>query len=111
MKNFLKTFLTFFTFSGALHPVSSEAINSDAEAQAESSDDIVEVARYTMLQDADFARMTLQSEGIEAVIMDDAVSAWAPHYTFASGIRLFVQNADAARAVRVLKAPGAAIQS
>lgn len=103
MKNLFKYFFSFFTFNSALHPISSEAINIDAQAQAEASDDIIEVARYTMLQDADFARMRLQSEGIEAVIMDEAVGAWAPHYSNMSGIRLFVQGHDAARAIQVLQ--------
>lgn len=95
--------LSLFSGTAAPYPISSEAINSDAEAQAADSDGPIEIARYTMLQDADFARMELQSEGIDAVIMDDAVSAWAPHYTFMTGIRLFVPGVDAARAVQILK--------
>lgn len=98
-----KLLLSLFSGTAAPYPISSEAINSGAEEQAVDSDDIIEIARYAMLQDADFARMELQSEGIDAVIMDDAVSAWAPHYTYMTGIRLFVPGVDAARAAQILK--------
>ncbi|MBZ0257400.1 DUF2007 domain-containing protein [bacterium] len=96
-----KSLLSLFSGTAAPCPISSEAINSSAEASV--SDDPIEIARYTMLQDADFARMELQSEGIDAVIMDDAVSAWAPYYTYMTGIRLFVPGVDASRAVQILK--------
>lgn len=63
------------------------------------------VHAYPNLIDAQLAKLSLESEGIAADILDEATATLAPHLTFASGIRLAVADGDFARAREALGLP------
>ena len=63
------------------------------------SDDIVTVARFLNVVQADLAKAELQLAGIEAFVLD----ANAPYTAQEGAIQLQVRESDEARALEVLK--------
>ncbi len=68
--------------------------------------DTIVVATYVYRHEAEFARETLRSVGIESVLSgDDAGGAYGP-LAFARGMRLLVRREEAERARQVLEDQG-----
>lgn len=77
---------------------------AEHDPSASQSDEWVVVARFGLLHEADFARMKLDSEGIDSVIFDEAMSAMAPHFAIMmGGVRLMTRDRDAKRAIEILE--------
>jgi DNA-directed RNA polymerase subunit RPC12/RpoP len=70
-----------------------------------SKDAFILMARYVLPWEADLALSLLASENIEAFLADEHMArAGIYHSALAGGVRLMVKEADAARAMEVLKA-------
>lgn len=92
-----------------MNPTDEEAPNDSFSDEAGevpadlSNEPLVTVATYTLLKDALPARLTLESEGIDCVLLDQMIAGLDPIMTLAGGgMRLQVRPADAARAAEVL---------
>lgn len=63
------------------------------------------VHAFPTLIDAQLAKLALETEGIEADILDEATASLAPHLTLSSGVRLAVPDGDFNRSREVLGLP------
>lgn len=64
---------------------------------------LVTVATFHLLKDALPARLQLESDGLDCVLLDETIAGLNPIYTLAGGgMRLQVRAADAARARELL---------
>lgn len=65
--------------------------------------DLVQLATFGYLHEAEFAASVLDAAGIESLVRDEFVAGVRPHLTFTDGgVRLFVRAMDAERAEEVL---------
>jgi len=64
---------------------------------------VVILRQYTLLIKAQLARLELASNGIDSVILDEALGSTAPYLIMDSGIRLAVADEDEQRADEILK--------
>ena len=55
------------------------------------------------LQEVYYVKSLLEAQGIASSILDENISTIAPHFTFAHGIRLAVNEEDAAKAQELIK--------
>lgn len=60
---------------------------------------------YSTLEQAFLAKSRLESEGVAAEVLDEAMAVSAPHLLMTSGIRLSVADEDAERAREILGLP------
>lgn len=68
-----------------------------------SSEDIVEVARFIDVRQAELARSVLEGSGIECYLDQPYTGSIAPHYMLGSGgVRLMVRASELERAKEVL---------
>lgn len=66
--------------------------------------DLVQVASYGYLHEAELAAGALDAAGIESMVRDEFVAGVRPHLTFTDGgVRLFVRASDRDRAQEVLE--------
>ena len=66
--------------------------------------DLVQVATYGYLHEAELAAGALEAAGIESMVRDEFVAGVRPHLTFTDGgVRLFVRASDRERAEEVLE--------
>lgn len=66
--------------------------------------DLVQVATYGYLHEAELAAGALEAAGIESMVRDEFVAGVRPHLTFTDGgVRLFVRASDRDRAAEVLE--------
>jgi hypothetical protein len=66
--------------------------------------DLVQVAAYGYLHEAELAAGALEAAGIESMVRDEFVAGVRPHLTFTDGgVRLFVRASDRDRATEVLE--------
>jgi hypothetical protein len=66
--------------------------------------DMVILRKYTMLMQAELAKLELSSCGINAIILDENIGSIAPHLTLLNGVRLAVAEEDEQEAEEVLDA-------
>jgi hypothetical protein len=75
------------------------------------ADEIVTIAHYETVVQADLARGILEENGIRTVLADAALATTQPFWGFATGgVSLQVLRPDAARAVEILRAHEAAVR-
>jgi hypothetical protein len=68
--------------------------------------DLVTVATFNLLAEAEVARSVLAADGIESIVQDRGFAGVLPSVAFTTGgVRLLVPFADAERAAAVLVAP------
>ncbi len=65
---------------------------------------MVILRKYTMLMQAELAKLELSSFGINAVILDENLGSIAPHLTLLNGVRLAVADEDEQEATAILDA-------
>jgi len=65
---------------------------------------MVVLRKYTMLIQAELARLELASFGIDSRILDEITGSIAPHLTMHSGVRLVVAEEDEQEADDILAA-------
>jgi hypothetical protein len=68
------------------------------------SEGMVVLRKYTMLMQAELARLELASFGIDSTILDQILGSIAPHLTMHSGVRLVVAEEDEQEAETILVA-------
>ena len=68
------------------------------------SERMVVLRKYTMLMQAELARLELASFGIDSTILDQNLGSIAPHLTMHSGVRLVVAEEDEQEADTILAA-------
>ncbi len=65
---------------------------------------MVILRKYTMLMQAELAKLELASYGIEAAILDENLGSIAPHLTLLNGVRLAVADQDEQDAEGIINA-------
>ncbi|MDG1356991.1 MAG: DUF2007 domain-containing protein [Akkermansiaceae bacterium] len=65
---------------------------------------MVILRKYTMLMQAELAKLELASYGIEATILDENLGSIAPHLTLLNGVRLAVADQDEQDAEGIINA-------
>lgn len=60
------------------------------------------IAVFSSRTEADIARARLASEGIEAAIVTDSAGGWEPQLEAIRGVRVVVDESDAAEAIEIL---------
>jgi hypothetical protein len=73
-----------------------------ADARPPRPDELVELTRFALRQDADLAVWELEVNGIKAVAYHGDANGMAPHYGIADGNRVMVFARDVERAAQVL---------
>jgi hypothetical protein len=65
---------------------------------------MVILRKYTILMQAELAKLELASYGINATILDEYLGSIAPHLTLLNGVRLAVADSDELEAGAILDA-------
>lgn len=65
---------------------------------------MVILRKYTMVMQAELAKLELASYGIKATILDENLGSIAPHLTMMNGVRLAVADDDEQEAGEILDA-------
>ena len=68
------------------------------------SDEIVEIARYFTIMEAEVSRAQLRAEDINAYLKTDNAGGVHPELNFTRGVRLMVLAGDEARARQIIEA-------
>jgi hypothetical protein len=74
------------------------------DARPPAPDELVEVTRFSLRQDADLALFQLEANGIKAMVQHNDAHGMAPHFGLADGHRILVFARDLERAAEVLTA-------
>lgn len=64
--------------------------------------DLVTVGTFSSVVEAEMVKERLESEGIHALVADEAAGGVMPFVASSSGVRVQVREADAARAREIL---------
>ncbi len=67
------------------------------------SEDLVEIAKYSSLGEAQLAQSWLEASGIQSMLNSDDCGGMHPHFQASRGVRLVVAPEDAESARELLK--------
>ena len=77
-------------------------MNKPASAKGKKDPDLVTIRVFNDELEANFAKSTLESEGIDSMLSSDNAGGMEPPLSLSQGIKLIVRSEDAERAGAIL---------
>lgn len=77
-------------------------MEKSGNAKAKKEPDLVTIRVFSDELEANFAKSTLESEGVDSMLSRDNAGGMEPPLSLAQGIKLIVRNEDAERARAIL---------